>query len=200
MWRKPTEAKALRAVSNMAMSARFKSQSARLDSETSPPAKLQVAPRPATPEQAFPESETPSIIAPVDSGPSTIGAGLKIRGEFNGSSDLFIDGEAQGKIRVPGARVTIGAGGRVVADIDAREIIIDGSAQGTLKASENIRLGPLSRVQGSLVTLRIGIEDGARLRGKVETTRLPDSQGALPSESPEDSDALGKVSERAENE
>lgn len=200
MWRKPTEAKALRAVSNMAMSSRFKSHPTQLDDEAPSPIKLQVAPRPASSEQIFPESETPSVVAPVDSGPSTIGAGLKIRGEFNGSSDLFIDGEAQGKIRVPGARVTIGTGGRVVADIDAREIIIDGSAQGTLKATENIRLGRTSRVQGSLVTLRIGIEDGARLRGKVEMTRLPDSQGALPLESQEDSDVLGKVSDRAENE
>ncbi len=50
------------------------------------------------------------------------------------------------------------------------------------------------------MTLRIGIEDGARLRGKVEMTRLPDSQGTLPLESPADSEALGKVSEQAENE
>lgn len=200
MWRKPREAKALRAVSQLAVASRFKSQLAQQDAETSPPIKLQVAPRPGSPGQGFTEAETPSVIALVDSGPSMIGAGLRIRGEFLGSSDLFIDGEAQGKIRAPGARVTIGTGGRVVANIDAREIIIDGSAQGTLKTSEGIRLGPSSRVQGSLVTLRIGIEDDARLRGKVEMTRLPDSQGALPSESPEDSDALGKVSDRAENE
>jgi cytoskeletal protein CcmA (bactofilin family) len=200
MWRKPAEAKALRSVPNVAASMRMKPHSVQLDAGTPSPIKLQVAPWPASHDQGLSESETPSAIAPVDSGPSMIGAGLKIRGDFLGSSDLLIEGEAQGKIRVPGARVTIGAGGRVVADIDAREIIIDGSAQGNMKATENIRLGPSSRVQGSLVTLRIGIEDGARLRGKVETTRLPDSQGALPLESPEESDALGKVSERAENE
>jgi hypothetical protein len=150
MWRKPTEAKALRSVPNASGPIRINPRPEPLDAETPLPMKLQVAPRPTTPEQVFPEAETPPVVGPIDSGPSTISAGLKIRGEFLGNSDLFIDGEAQGRIRFPGARVTIGASGRVVADIDAREIIIDGSVQGNLKASENIRLGPPSRVQGEL--------------------------------------------------
>jgi len=149
---------------------------------------------------AFPESETSAVAVAADSGPSTVSAGFKIRGEFFGNSDLFIDGEAQGKIRVPGARVTIAASGRVVADIDAREIIIDGSAQGNMRATENIRLGPSSRVQGSLVTLRIGIEDGARLRGKIQMTRLPDSQSSVSLENPSGAEVVGKVCDRAENE
>jgi cytoskeletal protein CcmA (bactofilin family) len=96
--------------------------------------------------------------------------------------------------------VTIAASGRVVADIDAREIIIDGSAQGNMRATENIRLGPASRVQGSLVTLRIGIEDGARLRGKIQMTRLPDSQSSVSLENPSGTEVVGKVCDRAENE
>jgi cytoskeletal protein CcmA (bactofilin family) len=40
-----------------------------------------------------------------------------------------------------------------------------------LKAAESIRLGAASNVQGSLMTPRVSIDDGARLRGKVETTR-----------------------------
>jgi cytoskeletal protein CcmA (bactofilin family) len=107
-----------------------------------------------------------------------IGAGLKIRGEISGTSDLHIEGEAHGKIKLVGGRVSVGPQGNVQADVDAREIIVEGSLQGNLKASESVRLGPSSRVQGSVITPRIGIEDGARLRGNVEMVRANDSRPA----------------------
>lgn len=102
---------------------------------------------------------------------STISAGLKIKGEITGTSDLTVDGETQGKIRLTNGRVTIGASGRVTADIDAREIVVNGTVQGNLKASESVRLGPSGHVEGSILTARIGIDDGARLRGNVEMIR-----------------------------
>ena len=96
---------------------------------------------------------------------------MKIRGEVSGTSDLFIDGDVQGKIHITGARVTVGANGHVHADIEARDITIEGTVDGNLKAQESVRLGASSNVQGSILTPRIGIDDGARLRGKVEMTR-----------------------------
>jgi cytoskeletal protein CcmA (bactofilin family) len=107
---------------------------------------------------------------------TTIASGLKISGEISGTSDLYIDGETQGKIRLANARVTVGPNGRVQADIEAREIIIEGSVQGNLKAGERVQLGAQSKVQGSVLTPRIAIDDGARLRGKVETVRTGASQ------------------------
>jgi cytoskeletal protein CcmA (bactofilin family) len=38
-----------------------------------------------------------------------------------------------------------------------------------------VRLGATSHVQGSILTRRIAIEDGASLRGKVEMIRASDS-------------------------
>jgi cytoskeletal protein CcmA (bactofilin family) len=49
--------------------------------------------------------------------------------------------------------------------------VIEGSVQGNLKAHEHVRLASSSNVQGSVLTPRIGIDDGAKLRGKVEMTR-----------------------------
>ena len=116
--------------------------------------------------------------APAPNGTTTIAAGLKISGEISGTSDLYIDGETQGKVRLPNARVTVGPNGRVQADIEAREIIIEGTVQGNLKAGERLHLGAGSRVQGSVLTPRFAIEDGARLRGKVEMVRIGGSQSA----------------------
>jgi cytoskeletal protein CcmA (bactofilin family) len=129
------------------------------------PAPAASAPAPA-PLAVAPES--PATATPGEAGVSRIQAGLKIHGEISGMSDLYIDGELQGKIRLGGARVVIGPNGKVQADIEAGRVSIDGSVQGNIKASESVRLGAGSRVQGSVLTPRIGIDDGARLRGKVE--------------------------------
>jgi cytoskeletal protein CcmA (bactofilin family) len=106
---------------------------------------------------------------------STIGAGLKIRGDVSGNSNLVIEGDVQGKVQMANGRVTVAASGHVNADIEASEISIDGNVQGNLMATENVRLGATSHVQGSILTRRIAIEDGARLRGKVEMIRASDS-------------------------
>ena len=145
------------------------------------PAALTVAPAPIAPTPA-PRVTIPEPVvaaAPAVNGASRIQAGLKIHGEISGNSDLYIDGELQGKIRLGGARVVIGPNGKVQADIDAGAVTIEGSVQGNIKASESVRLGAGSRVQGSVVTPRIGIDDGARLRGKVEMVKA----GSTPSAS-----------------
>jgi cytoskeletal protein CcmA (bactofilin family) len=107
---------------------------------------------------------------------TSIGSGLRIHGELSGTSDLYIDGEALGKITLRDSQVTVGPNGRVQADIEAREILVEGNVEGNLKARESVRLGSSCQVQGSIVTARIGIDDGARLRGKVEMTRVAEAQ------------------------
>jgi cytoskeletal protein CcmA (bactofilin family) len=131
------------------------------------------------PAPVFSAPVAKSVVTHDTSAASSIGSGLKIRGELSGNSDLYIDGEAQGKITLADSRVTIGPKGRVQADIEAREIIVEGSVQGNLKARENVRLGSSSKVQGSVLTPRIGIDDGATLRGKVEMTRAGESKGSV---------------------
>jgi cytoskeletal protein CcmA (bactofilin family) len=120
---------------------------------------------------AAPVASTPAISFSQIPQSSAISAGLHIHGEFTGHSDLLIDGEVQGSIRLPKSKVTVGPHGSVQADIEAREIVIEGKIRGNLNASEYVRLGPKSDVQGSMLTPRVAIEDGARLRGKVEMIR-----------------------------
>lgn len=134
---------------------------------------------PAAPVPSAPARE--SAATPAGAATSKISSGLKINGEFSGNSDLYIDGEVLGKIRLGNARVTVGPNGKVQADIEAREIFVDGTVQGNLKAGERAHFGATSRVTGSVLTPRIGIDDGARLRGKVETVRTsPPRESAVP--------------------
>lgn len=149
-----------------------------------PPAPIAAMPVPSAPAKATPipaPLTTAAVPAPaplptnID---SCIGSGLKIRGEITGSSDMYIDGDVQGKVRVGSGRLTVGPSGRVQADLEAREIIVNGNVVGNLKASDRVQLGPTGSVQGSVVTPRIGIDDGARLRGNVETAPAGAAGGA----------------------
>jgi cytoskeletal protein CcmA (bactofilin family) len=151
------------------------------------------SPKPAVrmPSQVSPAMSSPAAdAASAGRAQSRITAGLKIHGEFSGTSDIYIDGEVQGKIRLGSARVTVGPNGRVQADIDAREIVIDGNVQGNLKAGESAHFGRTSRVVGTVITPRIGIDDGARLRGKVETVRTSAPRESSAPVGERDSDVL----------
>src|SRR5579863_4570887 len=168
MWRKPTEAKP----------SPLPSKGSAADAMDISPASIS-APVPVS---------TPPL-APLTRSESAITSGLRIHGEISGTSDLYIDGEAHGKIRLETSRVTIGPNGRVQADIEGREIVVQGSVKGNLKASERIRLGNSSRVRGSLLAPAVAIDEGARLRGKVETVRASESQGGSARTAEKDSES-----------
>lgn len=146
---------------------------------SAPPAATKSAPAPVAPQARVP---APASQPPRSEEASTISAGLKIKGEITGTSDLTIDGETQGKVRLTNGRVTVGPSGRVIADIDAREIVVNGTVQGNLKATDSVRLGSSGQVEGSILTARIGIDDGARLRGNVEMIRAGHTQDSAPTQ------------------
>jgi cytoskeletal protein CcmA (bactofilin family) len=98
-----------------------------------------------------------------------ISQGLKIKGEVSGKEDLFLDGVLEGKLDMGGASVTIGPNGKVKADIVAREIVVRGSVSGKLTGRDRVQLLSTGSVIGEVQTERLAIEDGALLRGKVET-------------------------------
>lgn len=165
MWSKPAEGKPSPVASQTPVAAPTAAQS------FSSAPKIEPIQSPSAP--AF--SSGPAV-ARANAGESRISSGLKINGEISGNSDLYIDAETQGKIRFADAKVTVGPNGRVNADIEAREIDVQGTLSGNLKASERIHLGASSRVQGSLQTPRLGIDDGAKLRGKVNMTRASETR------------------------
>ncbi|MGB8836262.1 MAG: polymer-forming cytoskeletal protein [Candidatus Acidiferrales bacterium] len=185
MWRKNQEAKPSSPGSNAsdATSAPAKQNQTAISSlstqaSAQPSTTPAIAAAPAAATTPAPAATVPVAApapAPTAISSSTIGAGLKIRGDISGNSNLVIEGDVQGKVQMINGRVTVGPTGRVHADIEALEISIDGNVQGNLKATESVRLGAHSHVQGSILTRRIAIDDGARLRGKVEMIRANDS-------------------------
>jgi cytoskeletal protein CcmA (bactofilin family) len=184
MWRKPAEAKpsSQSAEPSVSVSARptpaipvatQPDEPSSIAAVSSPAASVPTSSAPAPPSTSF---GSVSSSAPAVRAISRISSGIRINGEISGNDDLYIDGQAEGQFRFPQSKVTVGPNGRVQASIEAREIVVEGTVQGNLKASESVQLGRASRVNGSLTTPRIAIDDGARLRGKVEMTRATETK------------------------
>ena len=97
-----------------------------------------------------------------------IGQSVAITGELSGSEDLLIQGQIDGKIELPKNVLTIGPNGRIKAQVWAKVVIVMGTVNGTITATEKIDIRETASVNGNLVAPRIGIEDGAHFRGKIE--------------------------------
>jgi cytoskeletal protein CcmA (bactofilin family) len=118
-----------------------------------------------------PGSHRDAPAAPTVSSRATacISQGIKIKGEITGSEDLFVDGPIEGKLNLSNASLTVGPNGTVKADIVAREVIVRGRVEGKIQGRERVQLWSTGQVIGEVQTQRLAIEDGALLRGKVET-------------------------------
>ncbi len=109
---------------------------------------------------------------------ATIGKGLFIKGEINGSESLLIDGKVEGSINLPGNRVTIGANGQVSANIVAREVVILGKVRGNVSATDRVDIRAEGSLNGDVAAARISIEDGAYFKGGIDIRKPEAIKGA----------------------
>jgi cytoskeletal protein CcmA (bactofilin family) len=100
-----------------------------------------------------------------------IGKSVVIKGELSGSENLYVDGEVEGSIQLDGHSLTIGQNGRVRAYLKARDIVVQGRVDGNVMAGERLDLRKTAVLIGDIQAQRLAIEDGAFVKGKVETTR-----------------------------
>lgn len=99
---------------------------------------------------------------------ATIGKSLFIKGEVSGSESLYIDGRVEGSINLSGNRVTIGRNGVVSANVNAREVIIQGKVKGNVIATDRVDIRNEGSLTGDVVAQRISIEDGAYFKGGID--------------------------------
>ncbi len=103
--------------------------------------------------------------------PAEIGASITIKGNVTAHEELVISGRVEGSITVEGFSVTVKPGAQLVADIDARAIVVGGQVIGTLSASESIELHATADVEGELSAAAMRLDAGAVFNGKAETTK-----------------------------
>jgi len=100
-----------------------------------------------------------------------ISQGIRIKGEITGSEDLFVDGEIEGRIQVTEGTVTVGPNGRVQGQTEAREVAVRGLVDGNIAGADRVHVWHTGKTKGDIRAKRIAIDDGAVVRGKVETLR-----------------------------
>jgi cytoskeletal protein CcmA (bactofilin family) len=107
-----------------------------------------------------------------------IGKSVVIKGELNGSEDLTIEGQVEGKIELRQNVLTIGPNGRIKAQVFAKSVIILGEVTGNVTASEKVDIRDNGSVDGDITAPRVAIAEGAHFRGSIDMQK-----GAAKSES-----------------
>jgi cytoskeletal protein CcmA (bactofilin family) len=98
-----------------------------------------------------------------------IGQSVAIKGEVSGAEDLVIEGRVEGTINLPNYALIIGPGATIQAALHARTITISGAVTGQVKAMEKVDIRQTGSVDGDVQTPRLAVQEGAVLRGRVET-------------------------------
>ncbi len=99
---------------------------------------------------------------------STIGPTFSFNGEISANEDLTINGSVTGKIDLRDHNLIVGKGGRINADIQAKDVHIHGRMKGNISASGKVNIAKEARVVGDISAFRISIMDGAQFKGSVK--------------------------------
>ena len=110
---------------------------------------------------------------------ANIGKSITIKGDLSGNEDLQIDGTVEGRIDLPNNQLTIGAEGRVKAEVHAKAVIVVGHVTGNLSAADRIQVEATGIVDGDVKAPRLVIQEGAMLNGGVEMSGGAKSSHAI---------------------
>jgi cytoskeletal protein CcmA (bactofilin family) len=104
---------------------------------------------------------------------SVIGPTLVIKGELSADEDLIIEGHIEGTIAHHKKHLTVGKQGRVMADIHASSVIVEGQLVGDIHSEGMVSLAKGADVKGNIFCSNIVMDYGARFTGKIDMGEPP---------------------------
>ena len=135
---------------------------------------------PAAPAAAAPAAPVSAVSAPTKEPQAQVGIGrdnvnigksVVIKGELSGSEDLAIEGHVEGRIDLKDNVLTIGANGKIKAEVFAKAVVVLGEVTGNVTASEKVDIRDNGSVDGDISSPRVAIAEGAHFRGAVDMQR-----------------------------
>ena len=96
-----------------------------------------------------------------------IAPGTRIEGAVTGSTELVIEGEIVGTVKVE-ATVVVGASGVVQGPITGRLVKVAGKVIGNVRGTDRVEVGPAAVLEGDITAPRVVIAEGAFFKGMVE--------------------------------
>lgn len=124
----------------------------------------------------------PGLVASAERTVMILGKTVAFNGELWADEDLILLGRVEGTITHTSA-VTVGPGGTVIGDIEARVVTVKGTVEGDIEATELVVVTPTGCVFGNIAAPRVGIVEGASFTGSVRMTVAP-AAAAMPESAP----------------
>jgi cytoskeletal protein CcmA (bactofilin family) len=99
---------------------------------------------------------------------ASFGKSIVFKGDLTGDEDLEIEGRVEGQVKLPNHQLTIGAHGRVTAQVEAKHVIVIGHVAGNVVASERVEVQATGVVDGDIQSPRLFIQEGAVVNGSIQ--------------------------------
>ena len=105
---------------------------------------------------------------------TVIGPGVRVEGDLNSPAGVELLGTVEGSFEVAGLLI-VRESGRVIGDVTAQDVIVQGAIEGRVTAAQRIELCSSGRIRGDMRAKAVSIAEGAYFEGKVEMTAPSDS-------------------------
>src|SRR3954469_15938942 len=105
-------------------------------------------------------------------GYSVIHDRLTIRGELDTDGTVRVEGRVEGPTHRVGTLI-VGAGGFVVGDVEAKDVVVAGQIQGNVHASGRIEIEAGASVVGEVRANLMILREGATIHGQVSIGTTP---------------------------
>jgi cytoskeletal protein CcmA (bactofilin family) len=112
-------------------------------------------------EQAATQSRVPGA-------PCVLGPTLEFKGVLAAEEDLIIQATVEGAIATPNNKLTIGVKGNIKANVQALQIIVEGTVVGDLYSEDEVIITKSADINGNIFAPRISLEKGATFNGQLE--------------------------------
>jgi cytoskeletal protein CcmA (bactofilin family) len=117
------------------------------------------------------DSQEKKEVNPFSETVSMIGSSCRIKGNVLSSEDLIVAGQVRGKIEIGENDLTIGETANVKADIQAKNVTIQGQVTGNILATGKVLIEEKAKMTGDITASRISVMDGAKFKGSVRMTQ-----------------------------
>src|SRR5580765_2935550 len=100
-----------------------------------------------------------------------IGQSIHIKGELTGNEDLTIEGKVEGKVFLKDHNLTVGANGKIVAEVQAKTVMVLGEVTGNITAEEKSKVAATGTMGGEIRAPRVSLPDARSSRARSTWTR-----------------------------
>jgi cytoskeletal protein CcmA (bactofilin family) len=98
--------------------------------------------------------------------PAVSDAHLSIQGDIATDGTVRVDGRIDGTLHRADTLI-IGAGGAVIGNIEAREVVVGGELTGDLSVRGRVEIQKTATVRGDIRAAAVGLEEGGTVHGHV---------------------------------